>query len=134
MQAATATNDQLKATARGQAGRLHGKTYWYAMGLGALGLLIAINQTFSLHILGFDPLGNAFLYYLIGIYLAAAYLIYPLSKKQGDYVPWYALGPCGVGDRLNHLPCPARPDHHRARLAFQRADRGDADLRRCCCC
>ena len=89
MHAATATNDQLKAQARGQAGRLRGKAYWYAMGLGALGLLMAINQTFSLHILGFDPLGNSFLYYLIGIYLAASYLIYPLSRKQDDHVPWY---------------------------------------------
>ena len=89
MQASTASDDQLRAAARGQAGRLRGIAYWFAMGLGAIGLLIAINQTFSLRTLGFDPLGNAFLYYLIGIFLAASFLIFPLSKKHDDHVPWY---------------------------------------------
>lgn len=79
----------MRAAARGQAGRLRGIAYWFAMGLGAIGLLIAINQTFSLRTLGFDPLGNAFLYYLIGIFLAASFLIFPLSKKHDDHVPWY---------------------------------------------
>ncbi|MBE0627021.1 MAG: TRAP transporter fused permease subunit [Burkholderiales bacterium] len=59
------------------------------MALGATGLLMAINQTFSLRFLGFDPLGNAFLYYLIGIFLAASFLVYPLSNRHKDHVPWY---------------------------------------------
>ena len=89
MQASPASDDQMRAAARGQAGRLRGTAYWFAMGLGAIGLLITINQTFSLRALGFDPLGNAFLYYLIGIYLAASYLVFPLRKKHADRVPWH---------------------------------------------
>ncbi len=89
MQETTASDNQLKREARGQSGRLRGGAYWFAMGLGALGLLMAINQTFSLRILGFDPLGNSFLYYLIGIFLAASFLVYPMSKTHDDRVPWH---------------------------------------------
>lgn len=89
MNESTATGDELRAAARGQIGRLRGVAYWFAMGLGAIGLLMAINQTFSLRTLGFEPLGNSFLYYLIGIYLAASYLIFPLRKKHDDHVPWH---------------------------------------------
>jgi TRAP transporter 4TM/12TM fusion protein len=72
------------------------------MGLGALGLLMAINQTFNLKILGFQPLGNAYLYYLIGVFLAAAFLCFPAWSGARHRVPWYdwplalaALGSCG---------------------------------------
>ena len=99
MQASTASDSELRAAARGQAGRLRGSAYWFAMALGAAGLLMAINQTFSLRLLGFDPLGNSFLYYLIGIYLAASYLVYPFGKKQKDHVPWFdwVLGAAAIG-------------------------------------
>ena len=82
--------------------RLQGFAYWCAMGLGALGLLMAINQTFNLKILGFQPLGNAYLYYLIGVFLAAAFLCFPAWSGARHRVPWYdwplalaALGSCG---------------------------------------
>jgi TRAP transporter 4TM/12TM fusion protein len=72
------------------------------MGLGTLGLLMAINQTFNLKILGFQPLGNAYLYYLIGVFLAAAFLCFPAWSGARHRVPWYdwplalaALGACG---------------------------------------
>lgn len=70
-------------------GRLHGVAYWIAMALGASGLLMAINQTFNLEILGFQPLGNAYLYYLIGIFLAAAFICFPAWSGADDHVPWY---------------------------------------------
>jgi len=83
-------------------GRLHGAGYWGVLILGTLGLLMAINQTFNLEILGFKPLGNSYLYYLIGIFLAAAFLCFPAWSGARHKVPWYdwvlgvlALVPCG---------------------------------------
>jgi TRAP transporter 4TM/12TM fusion protein len=69
--------------------RMHGVTYWAVLTLGAIGLLMAINQTFMLRTFGFQPLGNSFLYYLIGLFLAAAYLIYPMTKAAAHRTPWY---------------------------------------------
>ncbi|WP_227715442.1 TRAP transporter permease [Marinobacter sp. 1-3A] len=83
-------------------GRLRGIGYWIALGLGALGLLMAINQTFNLKILGFQPLGNSYLYYLIGIFLAAAFLCFPAWSGARNRISWYdwvlavlALVSCG---------------------------------------
>ncbi|WP_444984814.1 TRAP transporter permease [Halomonas mongoliensis] len=70
-------------------GRLAGPAAALVILLGSLGLLMTINQTFSLRLFGFYPIGNAFLYYLIGIFLAIAFLRYPARKKDQDYVPWY---------------------------------------------
>ena len=69
--------------------RMHGVTYWVVLALGALGLFLAVNQTFTLRTFGFSPLGNSFLYYLIGIFLSAAYLIYPMKKSDSDRTRWY---------------------------------------------
>ncbi|MBA2781178.1 TRAP transporter fused permease subunit [Halomonas kenyensis] len=67
--------------------------------LGLTGLLMAINQTFGLKLLGFYPLGNAFLYYLIGIFLAAALLCYPARAADAHRMPWYdwALAAAALG-------------------------------------
>ncbi|MDO6459663.1 TRAP transporter fused permease subunit [Granulosicoccaceae sp. 1_MG-2023] len=70
-------------------GRLHGFGYAAALTLGACGLLMAINQTFHLKILGFEPLGNAYLYYLIGIFLAAAFLCFPAWSGARNRIAWY---------------------------------------------
>ncbi len=70
-------------------GRMNGATYWAVLFLGTLGLLMGINQTFVLRFLGFQPLGNSFLYYLIGVFLAASFLIYPMTKKARNSTPWY---------------------------------------------
>ncbi len=90
------------ATPESRSGRLHGITYWSVMTLGGLGLLMAINQTFNLELLGFQPLGNAYLYYLIGIFLAAAFLCFPSWSGAANRVSWYdwplavaALVTCG---------------------------------------
>ena len=58
------------------------------MGLGALGVAMAINQQFLLNILGFQPLGNAYLYYLIGIFLAIAFLTMPVSRLHPQRLQW----------------------------------------------
>jgi len=57
------------------------KLRWLVMLLGALGVAMAINQQFLLNIFGFQPLGNAYLYYLIGIFLAVSFITLPISKS-----------------------------------------------------
>jgi TRAP transporter 4TM/12TM fusion protein len=69
--------------------RLSGIGRWIWLALGTIGLLIAINQTFNLALLGFQPLGNAYLYYLIGIFLAATFLAVPAWKGATRRIPWY---------------------------------------------
>jgi TRAP transporter 4TM/12TM fusion protein len=69
--------------------RLHGIAYWVAITLGGLGLLMAINQTFTLNLLGFQPLGNSYLYYLIGLFLAAAFLAFPARSRDATQVRWF---------------------------------------------
>lgn len=69
--------------------RVSGVAYWSVIGLGTIGLLMGINQTFTLRLMGFDPMGNSFLYYLIGIFLAASFIISPATASAKKYVPWY---------------------------------------------
>lgn len=54
---------------------------WLAMGLGMVGVVLAINQQFLLGLFGFQPLGNAYLYYLIGIFLAVSFLTLPVAPN-----------------------------------------------------
>lgn len=69
--------------------RPDGVAFWVVLALATVGLAMTINQTFVLGILGFQPLGNGFLYYLIGIFLAVAFLCYPARAKDAAHVPWY---------------------------------------------
>ena len=62
------------------------------MGLGALGIVMAINQQFLLNLFGFQPLGNAYLYYLIGIFLAVAFLTLPASTLHPRRLRWLDPG------------------------------------------
>ena len=59
------------------------------MVLGGLGIVMAINQQFLLNLFGFQPLGNAYLYYLIGIFLAVAFLTLPASPKHPHRLWWF---------------------------------------------
>lgn len=67
--------------------RLRGPSYWATLALGTVGMAMAINQAFHLKVLGFQPLGNSFLYYMIGIFLAAAYLCFPARKAKAAQGP-----------------------------------------------
>ncbi|HIC67751.1 MAG TPA: TRAP transporter permease, partial [Paracoccus sp.] len=58
------------------------------MAMGALGVVMAINQQFLLNLFGFQPLGNAYLYYLIGIFLAVAFLLLPVSTLHPRRLWW----------------------------------------------
>src|SRR5680860_725279 len=91
MTSSPGTSAQTSPPVRGETsgGRLQGAGYWGVLILGTLGLLMAINQTFNLEIFGFKPLGNSYLYYLIGIFLAAAFLCFPAWSGARHKVPWY---------------------------------------------
>ena len=64
---------------------------WLVMLLGAIGVVMAVNQQFLLNLLGFQPLGNAYLYYLIGIFLAVAFVTLPISKSTDGRLLWLNL-------------------------------------------
>ncbi|MBJ3777040.1 TRAP transporter permease [Acuticoccus mangrovi] len=57
--------------------------------LGTAGLALTINQVFRLQPFGFLPIGNAFLYYVIGLYLAATYIIFPARDADATRVRFY---------------------------------------------
>lgn len=58
------------------------------MVLGAFGVVLALNQQFLLNLFGFQPLGNAYLYYLIGVFLALAFLTLPASTRHPERLRW----------------------------------------------
>ncbi|WP_319530176.1 TRAP transporter large permease subunit [uncultured Cohaesibacter sp.] len=61
---------------------------WLVIVLGALGVLMAINQQFLLNLFGFQPLGNSYLYYLIGIFLAVVFLKVPIRRAGDGHLIW----------------------------------------------
>jgi TRAP transporter 4TM/12TM fusion protein len=67
---------------------------WLIMLLGIGGVLMALNQQFLLNVFGFQPLGNSYLYYLIGIFLAVAFIAVPVFKGASQNYHWLniALG------------------------------------------
>jgi TRAP transporter 4TM/12TM fusion protein len=69
--------------------RLRGVAKWIWLSLGTIGLVLAVNQTFNLNLLGFQPLGNSYLYYLIGIFLAATFIAVPAWQGAARRIPWY---------------------------------------------
>ncbi|EPX77094.1 TRAP transporter permease [Litoreibacter arenae] len=73
-----------------------GPISWLVMALGALGILLALNQQFLLNLMGFQPLGNAYLYYLIGIFLAIAFLSVPISARLAGRMSWLNLTLAGL--------------------------------------
>jgi TRAP-type uncharacterized transport system fused permease subunit len=57
--------------------------------LGGLGVVLALNQVFLLNLFGFQPLGNGYLYYLIGIFLSVAFICLPARKADAIAPRWY---------------------------------------------
>lgn len=72
--------------------RLSGIVYWITLLLGGFGILVAINQTFSLNAFNYVLIDNAYYYLLIAIFLSLAFLIFPGRKKDVDRVPLYDWG------------------------------------------
>lgn len=69
--------------------RLKGAVYWITMVYGAIGIAIAINQTFNIGPFGFVLLDNSYYYILIAIFLSLAFLIFPAIKRHSGHVPLY---------------------------------------------
>ena len=69
--------------------RISRSVYWISIVLGALGILIAINQTFGINPGGMVLIDNSYYYVLIAIFLSLAFLIFPAVKRHNDRVPIY---------------------------------------------
>lgn len=64
--------------------------WWVLVAFSGLGILLALNQVFTLRILGFMPVENAYSYYLIALFLPLVYILVPATKTASrDKVPWY---------------------------------------------
>ncbi len=58
--------------------------------LTAVGILLAVNQIFNLRFfVGFVLLENRYLYLLLGIFLALAFIVFPAGSRWARGVPWY---------------------------------------------
>ncbi len=82
--------------------RLSGFSYWLALVFGACGIVLAINQTFNLHLFGGPIIDTSFFYVMLGIFLSLAFLAYPGRSADRQAIPWYdwglfalTLGACG---------------------------------------
>ncbi|SDE87473.1 TRAP transporter permease [Rhodospira trueperi] len=82
---APSARNQAGSSSRAQALR------WLVRIMGAVGVLMAINQQFLLNLFGFQPLGNAYLYYLIGLFLAVSFLAIPIQSKARRHLLWLDL-------------------------------------------
>ena len=69
--------------------RVTGVVYWLTLFLGGFGIIVAINQTFSLNAFNFVLIDNQYFYLLIAIFLSLAFLIFPARKKDASHVPLY---------------------------------------------
>ncbi|MEW5913941.1 MAG: TRAP transporter fused permease subunit [Thermodesulfobacteriota bacterium] len=57
--------------------------------ISGLATLLCINQIFHLKLAGFMPIGNAYYYYILAMYLSLAFLIFPGGRTGYKKVPWY---------------------------------------------
>jgi len=69
--------------------RTRGAVAWLSIGLGAIGFLFAIHQTFNLQLFGVLLINTAYYYLLLAIFLSLAFLIFPARRRDRDRVPWY---------------------------------------------
>jgi len=69
--------------------RLRGGSYWLALILGCLGVLLTINQTFNLHLTGEPIIDTSFYYLMLGIFLSLGFLAYPAHRSAAGHIPWY---------------------------------------------
>jgi len=72
--------------------RIKPGSFWYKIYFlfSALLILLVLNQIFRLHVLGFKPMENSYLYYIMALSMSLAFLHYPMSgTAPRDRVPWY---------------------------------------------
>ncbi len=65
--------------------------FWHVIfvSFSALGIVLAVNQLFSLRMFGFAPLDTSYLYLSLTFYLSTAFLLYPATNSAANRVPWY---------------------------------------------
>jgi len=69
--------------------RLSGFSYWLALTMGSVGVLLTVNQTFNLQLFGEPIIDTSFYYLLLGLFLSLAFLAYPARKADRGTIPWY---------------------------------------------
>lgn len=72
--------------------RLTGFSYGVALVMGSIGIILTINQTFNLGMLGGPMIDTAFYYILLGLFLSLAFLAYPARRSARDAIPFYDWG------------------------------------------
>jgi len=72
--------------------RLQGISYWIALVLGTVGIVLTINQTFNLHLFGEAIIDTAFYYILLGLFMSLTFLAYPAHKAARGGIPIYDWG------------------------------------------
>ena len=81
--------DGKNSTEGNKSGRVSGFAYVITGIMSGLGVLLCINQIFHLHIATFMPIGNAYYYYILGVFLSLSFLIFPARNKDKQSIPWY---------------------------------------------
>ncbi|MEO3413164.1 TRAP transporter fused permease subunit [Roseovarius sp. CAU 1744] len=69
--------------------RIHGFAAFALLSLTAFGMLVALNAVFVFPLGRFQPIGNATIYYIIGVFLSAAFLTCPARQTDAGKVPFY---------------------------------------------
>ncbi|MCK4816770.1 hypothetical protein KA005_13450, partial [bacterium] len=72
--------------------RLKGFSYAVTAIMSALAILLCVNQLFHLKIAGFMPIGNAYYYYILTLYMSISFLIFSGGKRYTNKVPWFDWG------------------------------------------
>jgi len=67
--------------------RLSGVSFWIALFLGAIGVVLTVNQTFNLSLFGGPVIDTSFYYVLLGLFLSLAFLAYPARKAARERIP-----------------------------------------------
>ena len=69
--------------------RVRGIVYPITLVFGTLGILVAMNQTFTWDLFGLVLIDNSYYYLLIALFFSPAFLLYPARKKDGARVRYY---------------------------------------------
>jgi TRAP transporter 4TM/12TM fusion protein len=72
--------------------RIRPGSFWFILWIlfSFLMLFVVINQIFNLHLFGFKPLDNSYLYYVMAFSLSFVFPYYPAMKSAPkDRIPWY---------------------------------------------
>ena len=75
--------------------RIKPGSFWFRIFIlfSVLSLLLVVNQIFHLELLGFKPLENSYLYYILALSLSPVFLTYPATAKSPkNRIPWYDAG------------------------------------------